>query len=219
MINIDSLYKSVQHFANKEQRGFISPSQFNDFVNRAVMESFMQKSQVFQSTQKISDDLRPFIKRVPLDVNSEGQVLYPEDYVHLSSIKYVKVTQVGKQTIKKPIELFPLDDNELGYRLNSRIVEPTKDYPVMVYYDGFIQVYPIDLQRVEITYLRKPVEAVWAFTIVNGRPAYDAANSVDVEFPFEVYNELMVKILSYVGINLREAALVQYAETKNQQGI
>lgn len=219
MINIDSLYRSVQHFANKEQRGFISPSQFNDFVNRAVMESFMQKSQVFQSTQKISDDLRPFIKRVPLDVNAEGQVLYPEDYVHLSSIKYVKVTQVGKQTVKKPIELIPLDDNELGYRLNSRIVEPTRDYPIMVYYDGFIQVYPIDLQRVELTYLRTPAQAVWAFTIVNGRPAYDAANSVDVEFPFEVYNELMVKILSYVGINLREAALVQYAETKNQQGI
>lgn len=219
MININDLYVSVRHFANKEQRGFISPTQFNDFAARAVMESFMQKSLVFQSSQKISDDLRPFIKAVTVDVDSEGKLPYPEDYVHLSSVKYIRVVQVGGKTKKIPVELIPVDDNEIGYRLNSSIVAPDKEFPIMAYYDTYIKVYPEDLKRVELTYLRQPVTPVWAFTTVNGRPVYDAANSVDIEFPKEMHNELMVKILSYVGINLREGELIQYAETKNQQGI
>jgi hypothetical protein len=134
-------------------------------------------------------------------------------------MKYVKVTQEGKKVKRKIVELIPVDDNEIGYRLNSRIVPPTRDFPIMAYYDGYMQVHPIDLQRVTMTYLREPLRPVWAFTLVNGRPVYDAANSVDVEFPFEVYNEIMVKILSYVGINLREGALMQYAEMKDQKGI
>lgn len=219
MININDFYKSVQSFANKEQRGFITPSEFNDYASRAVMESFMQKSMAYQSTQKISDDLRPFIKPVTLDVDAEGKVLYPTDYVHLSSVKYIKVTTVGKTTVKTPIELTPVDDNELAYRLNSRIVKPSKDYPILTYYDSYMKVFPIDLKRVELTYLRQPVTPFWASTTVNNRPVYDAANSVNIEFPFEVYNELLVKVLSYVGITLREGVLMQYAENKNQQGI
>lgn len=219
MLNINELYISVQNFANKEQRGFISPSQFNDFAYRAVMESFMQKSLVYQSTQKISDDLRPFIKPTTLDVDPQGRVLYPDDYVHMSSVKYVNVKQVDKKVVRKLVELIPVDDNELGYRLNSTIVPPSKDFPILVYYDEYMKVFPEDLLRVEVTYLREPIKPIWAFTLVNNRPVYDPDNSVDIEFPREMHNELMIKILSYVGINLREGVLMQYAEAKNQQGI
>lgn len=219
MLNINELYISVQNFANKEQRGFISPSQFNDFAYRAVMESFMQKSLVYQSTQKISDDLRPFIKPTTLDVDAQGRVLYPDDYVHMSSVKYVNVKQVNKQVVRKLVELIPVDDNELGYRLNSTIVPPSKDFPILVYYDEYMKVFPEDLLRVEVTYLREPIKPIWAFTLVNNRPVYDPDNSVDIEFPREMHNEIMIKILSYVGINLREGVLMQYAEAKNQQGI
>ena len=37
-INIDSVYKTVLSILNKEQRGFITPSQFNKVAEQAQLE-------------------------------------------------------------------------------------------------------------------------------------------------------------------------------------
>ena len=42
MINIDSVYQTVQALANKEQRGYITPQEFNLFVDQAVHDIFEQ---------------------------------------------------------------------------------------------------------------------------------------------------------------------------------
>ena len=42
MISIDTVYQRVLAFANKEQRGYITPQEFNLFANQAQMEIFEQ---------------------------------------------------------------------------------------------------------------------------------------------------------------------------------
>ena len=42
----------------------------------------------YQQTQKISDDLRMFIKRVMLPINSDGMMNHPDDYMHFSKATY-----------------------------------------------------------------------------------------------------------------------------------
>lgn len=217
MINVNEVYTTVQDLANKEQKGFIQPSRFNRLASQAVSHIFNRKFKGYQSTQEISDDLRPFIKLLELDVAVDGYVNYPEDYVNLSSIRYVKVTQSDGQVVKSPIEIEPKDDNELGYILNSRIVMPTKDFPVAFFYDNGIRVFPNDLQRVELTYLRQPTTPLWAFTTVNNRPVYNADDSVDFEFGYSMFSEVVVEILSYIGVTLREAEVTQYAQVKSQE--
>ena len=41
-INIDTVYQTVQALANKEQRGYITPQEFNIFANQAQMDIFEQ---------------------------------------------------------------------------------------------------------------------------------------------------------------------------------
>ena len=41
-INIDTVYQTVQALANKEQRGYITPQEFNLFANQAQMDIFEQ---------------------------------------------------------------------------------------------------------------------------------------------------------------------------------
>ena len=41
-INIDTVYQRVLAIANKEQRGYITPQEFNLFANQAQMEIFEQ---------------------------------------------------------------------------------------------------------------------------------------------------------------------------------
>ena len=38
MVNIDTIYQRVLAVANKEQRGYITPQEFNLFANQAQMD-------------------------------------------------------------------------------------------------------------------------------------------------------------------------------------
>ena len=42
MVNIDTVYQKVLALANKEQRGYITPQEFNLFADQAQMEIFEQ---------------------------------------------------------------------------------------------------------------------------------------------------------------------------------
>ena len=78
MINVNELYEFVQFVSNKEQSGYVKPSEFNLAIDRAQMQLFMERYNnpaeyqpgrpvprvAYQQTQKISDDLRPFIKKI-----------------------------------------------------------------------------------------------------------------------------------------------------------
>lgn len=234
MVNIDELYRTVQFFANKEQSGFIKPSEFNLLADRAQMEIFMKKfgnpqeytpnapfpRYSYQETQKITDDLRVFITRVTLTANF-GQIDYPDDYVHFSSAMSVRMEPISgtNNFIPRNIEIQVADDSELGYMLGSAIVFPEPDYPIMVFYDNYMQIYPIETEMVHFTYLRRPQVPNWAYTLVNNRPVYNPGASVNIEFPDETLNEIAARILSYVGINLREPQLIQYSEMQKDKGI
>ena len=41
-VNIDTVYQKVLAIANKEQRGYITPQEFNLFANQAQMDIFEQ---------------------------------------------------------------------------------------------------------------------------------------------------------------------------------
>lgn len=228
-MTIDTAYEFVKDLANKEQKGFIPSATFNRYAERAQMEVFMQRYGnpreyqpgrpipriTYSSTQKIHDDLRPFIRKIVLHLDRLGRASYPEDYIHLSSIRYT-VTKNGRHE-QVAVKVTP--DDRLAYRLSSRLVAPTKEYPICAMFDHYIQFYPENLVGINFTYLRQPMVPKWAFTIVNNREVYDAGNSLDWEFRDQVHNEICMKILSYIGIHLREGDLLQYAELKNQQGI
>ena len=42
MVNIDNVYQKVLSLSNKEQRGYVTPQEFNLFANQAQLEIFEQ---------------------------------------------------------------------------------------------------------------------------------------------------------------------------------
>ena len=42
MVRVDDVYQKVLALANKEQRGYITPQEFNLFANQAQMDIFEQ---------------------------------------------------------------------------------------------------------------------------------------------------------------------------------
>ena len=254
-INIDDLYRFVQFISNKEQSGFVKPSEFNIAVESAQMQFFMERYNnpaeyqpgrpipriAYQQTQKISDDLRMFIKRVMLPINADGMMNYPEDYVHFSKATYKYLSEIdlddssanagcvdcssavsgqsATSTVEKIVGVKPVDDGELNKLLSSSIVAPTLDYPILAFFEDGIQYYPKTLSSVELTYLHRPAVPFWDFTLVNQRPVYAPGSSTDFEWSEQVFNEIAIRILAFVGVNLREPELAQYSEGKRQTGI
>lgn len=230
-MNIDEVYKFVQYISNKNQSGFLTPKDFNLSINRALTEWVMKRynnvvsknNQGWEKNQKISDDLRFLIVRDQIiQVDYEGVFDIPNDYLHLDNLSYNYVYEQDGRTLSemKPIDI--VRSSELSNFLSSKIYKrkiDSKEYAIACMYSDFIQVYPKNVQRVSMTYLRKPIEAKWAFTVQNRKPVYDSVNSVDIEAPDEAMNEIVMMCCSYLGMNLREAELVQYSETLKSQGV
>ena len=238
MIDINELYQFIQFTTNKEQSGYIKPSEFNLAVDRAQMQLFMERygnpaeyqpgrpvpRVAYQQTQKISDDLRPFIKKIYQPLNN-GKFLWSDisDYMHLSSLRarYYKINnQTGNSEIRHSgVKI--VDDSELSNYLDSSIVNPTQEYPIAAIYNGYVQVYPENLDGIEVTYLSRPIKPEWAWTVNQslGIPEYDDANSTNLNWSDELFNEIAIRVLSFMGVNLKDNTITQYSELKKQQGI
>lgn len=138
-------------------------------------------------------------------------------YLHWAALYNYYV--IPGTNIPEEREIEMIRSNEWGKRVNSRINEPTNKRPVAELRDTYIQIMPVTVSFMRFEYLRHPIKPLWASTIVNNRPVYDAANSVDMDAPKEAENELAVIALSYLGINMREADLIQYAEAMKEKGV
>lgn len=232
-MDINKVYDFLKYLADKDQSGNITPKEFNSSLERAFSEWVMkrynninddsQNKQGWQKNQKITDDLKFLLVRNEVSsIGSDGKLAFPEDYLHISSLVYNFKYQENGDTVVVPNDVDIVDDNEIASFLGSSIYAKrikAKKYVIAAFYSDHLQIYPKNIGVVDFTYLRKPITPFWAFTLVNGRPVYDSVNSVDLEAPDEVVNEIVMMCASYLGINLREPQLVQYAETMKQQGV
>ena len=61
-----------------------------------------------------------------------------------------------------------------------------------------------------LTYIKKPASPTWSFTTVNNIEIYNASNSTQLTLPESTHKEIAHRILSYLGVALREATIVEY---------
>lgn len=232
-MDINKVYTFLQFLADKDQSGNITPKEFNLSMPRAYTECIMkrynntndksQNKQGWQKNQKITDDLRFLLVRNNVStIGADGKLFLPKNYLHLSSLVYNYKFEEDGNTVVIPNDIDIVDDNEIAEFRGSSIYSKrikAKKYVIAAFYSDHIQIYPENIGVVDFTYLRKPIEPFWAFTLENGRPVYDPVNSIDLEAPEELANEIVMMCASYLGINLREPQLIQYAETMKQQGV
>jgi hypothetical protein len=61
---------------------------------------------------------------------------------------------------------------------------------------------------------------VWGYTLdINDNPIFDPSSSVDIDLPEILLNDISRIIIGYMGINIRENDLIQYAELAKTKGI
>mgnify|MGYP003118421923 FL=1 len=219
-MTIDEVYKFVQFMANKEQRGYIKPSEFNMLAKRAQLDVIKEKVGKpspaagvigYKETAQLSDELYP-VTVFESNLTVSGDLFsFPADYLHFVSLWY------GGESV----EMISL--GELYERRGSSLVFPSANYPVGVIEANGVRVFTDTLGASDTTftarlnYIKKPSDPNWAYTTVNNIEIYNSSNAVQLTLADSTHKEIANRILGYIGVNLRESDIITYSESKNQE--
>jgi len=220
-VNIDTVYQRVLALANKEQRGYITPQEFNLFANHAQMEIFEQyfydlnqflKAPGNNTSHSDVDDMLyeklQFLERVD-DVSTIGA--YASNSLGLKILpNYVyRVNKVSFNNADCEI-LNTKDFNNL--KNGGPLITPTAQRPVVnISNSQAISCLGFPVPT-EIIYFKIPIKAQWAYVIVNEKPLWNPALSVNFELHPSEEVELVYKILKLAGINVKSPEVVQVAQ-------
>jgi hypothetical protein len=169
----------------------------------------------WQVSRENTDALRAFLvpnKNYTVNTNT-GQMTYPSGFVSLSRIGYFN----SVTSRQRPIE--EVMDSEVDDRLGNPITAPEKEYPIVCYYNTYLQFYPVDLLNVNMSFMRLPATPVYAVKQLNGIDVYDPDNSTEFEWPERFHSDLLRMLIGYLAISLKDANLTQFNEVKKQQGV
>ena len=223
---IDSVRNTVLSIISKDNRGYITPFEFNLFAKQAQMEIFedyiytysnaMNKqnarlngvgySNIVRKAEEVLDMFRPD----PLALTYAVSIFpLPSDLYLTQTVIYNDAVEVDKA----PSNILNL--------LTSNMTSPTAQYPVYTQSNNSIKVYPSTIvSDITLDYLRTPVDPKWTwFGLSDGAPMFDqgALDYQDFELPIADEPKLVVKILQYAGISIREADIAQAAASEEAQ--
>ena len=116
-------------------------------------------------------------------------------------------------------ELERVTRGELYHLLSSNLTKPTEHYPVYLYEDNKLYVYPTTITSgIACDYIKKPVEPIWNFILGTGNSyVYNSATSVNFEIHETEQTELILKILLYAGVVVKDPQIVQVAASQVAQ--
>jgi hypothetical protein len=224
MVSIDTVYQRVLALANKEQRGYITPQEFNLFANQAQMDIFEQYFYDINQFGRRPGDNKPHsdpleILEDKLDIFYSKLALSGSDNIFNFPDAYyrpvVAVTSDG-------VEIQKLSLKEAIQASQAPLTSPTVKRPI--YYlntSNQINIIPDTITSGTFYYYRKPAKVEWAHnaTLINGVAMYDGTNSVDFELHDSEEVNLVIKTLGLAGIALKDPSLYQIGTAEDNKNI
>jgi len=244
MASVNQVYNTLKDLANKDQRGFVTPTVFNNFAPVAqakIFNDLFQQLNVaknmklrgldvqrhLSAMKQIEEDLSTFSKTETVS-QANGTFAKPDDLAKIISLR-TSGTYVFGTTTSTTIDVM-YDEEKLEYILQSDLSKPSDSSPVALLSD-VIEVFPTTVKKIKIRYYKQP-EGVnptsgartasmpkfgYDQALPGGKEVYLAANSVDFELPDHYVPKLVIEIGKMVGINLRDEAVIAYGAQQQAQ--
>ena len=241
MVNINNVYQTVLVLANKDNRGYITPEEFNRLANQTqneIFEAYFMRQASYEGGVAIQSDfsdpvlngsekINAFFKTGNL-TKTNGIFTYPED------LRSLGVISVNGSVADKA------SNEEAKYINLSPLTHPVASQPIYTLSATGVVVYPSTVTTgVSADYLTKPLRPKWGYVMptaaqiaagVPNEPIYDPtvfdpatdshdtpAKSYNFDLHGSEFNELVVTILSYAGVVIKQADVTQFAGAKEVQ--
>lgn len=228
-VSVNTVYRAVLTILNREQRGHLTPEQFNRLAKQAQLEllekSFYDynrqltkrniqgvNSEYGDIAENIKEKIDAFAKEASLSFTT-GVASNPDDLY--------RIVQVFTDS-DRDIEVEKIKKSELTYLNASPLTKPTSEYPVYFQEAGNIKIFPTSITSASIDYIKTPAAPLWNSDAgTNNSRVFrstTAASNPSVDFTLHPSEEpnVIIKILSYVGIIIKDPSIVQVA-TQQQE--
>jgi len=214
-VNIDTVYQKVLALANKEQRGYITPQEFNLFAGHAQMEiidqyfyDINQFSRIPGNSTEYSDMLGLLDEKLSVLKGFHNANVFSGS-VNLPNLP-IDLYKIGT-VIYNNIEIEEVNKNELLNINKSPLAKPTLSRPIYVNTHSGLEIYPQSIRSIDMTYIKKPTNPNWDYIVVNEKALYNPANSTNFQLHSTEEPELVHRILALAGIAIEKPQLTQMA--------
>jgi hypothetical protein len=226
-VSVDSVYQKVLALANKEQRGYITPLEFNLFANQAQLAIF---EQYFY-------DLNQF-KRQPADKPSTS------DIVELIENKLTEFTTIqsviGGTTFPSNYRIGRIFANPTGFEQEPRLVSYNELKNIrgsffhrmeltenVVYVESSANGKDIEVwdelgmmtANVTCEVISIPYKVEWGYDVIAEKALYNATRSINFGLHASEEPSLVIAILKLAGITLNKPGLIQAASQEEANTI
>jgi hypothetical protein len=241
-VNINNVYTRVQSIANKEQRGYLTPIEYNRFANQAQLEIF---EQYFY-------DLDQYLRRPGNDTRHADAVTILQEKIALFE---VFETNLGNYNsgYDLPAALHKLSTVELSHSTDntgasyyevegitkkdwrlirtSNILLPTDAQPVYIREGNKLKVYKGKAttpffeeltinEAITVDYIKQPASVNWAYYLdANNDALYNATGSTNFELHGSEEPNLVIKILELAGLAMKSSDVYQVGDKENIEDI
>tara|TARA_R110002096_G_scaffold39259_1_gene107596 strand:- start:415 stop:1155 length:741 start_codon:yes stop_codon:yes gene_type:complete len=231
-ISVDTIYQRVLTLANKEQRGYITPQEFNLLANQAQMSIF--ESYFYAKNQR--DRAEP-ARTNEVDESDIGELLGAklnifrsvEEVAANGGVEDTFPTTVGVSGVQ--IDVFQtgrvfrngrvarkVSINEFNLMASS-IRHNAASNNEAIYTDSIVTGRDILIRSggaiigtgVTVECFRVPVTANWAYVVVSDVALYNSSVSTDFELHRSEEDTLTYSILALAGIVINKSGLAQTA--------
>lgn len=239
---INSVRNTVLAVLNKNNYGYLSPGDFNLFAKQAQLEIFtgyfeQYNDRINRENNRLSGtdyaDIRrnieenlevffqvdnlPHVEDNIFELPTTANLGY--DYFFLNKLLcYTPID--GGRTLQGEAE--KVSNGKINMLINSSLTAPTNKFPAYVIQGNIVKVYPDTFNAdnsVECYYFRYPKDPKWTYRVFgNGEPIFDPSQNDYQDFEVRPEDEvnLIIKILQYAGISIRETEVYQFAKVEEQ---
>jgi hypothetical protein len=242
---INSVRNTVLSILNKNNYGYISPSDFNLFAKQAQLEIFEEYFSDYNKVlnlenarvsgtdyadqkKALEEAIETFSTTSTLTQFASATNRFYLPSVTTTGFDYFMLNKVlcydasGASRVFKG-EAEKVTHGKITMLVNSNLTAPTEDYPAYTQQGSILTVYPSTINlanEVDAVYFRYPKDPKWTYiSVTNGDPVFDQSQSdyQDFEVPIEDEIKLVSKILQYAGMSIREIDAVQFGGSEEQK--
>jgi hypothetical protein len=242
---INSVRNTVLSILNKNNYGYLSPSDFNLFAKQAQMEIFeeyfsqynkiindenVRKSgtEYADSKKTLEEAIETFSVTSTLTQVSASSNRYFLPSITTTGFDYfmiVKILCYSASGLSRSYlgEAEKVSHSKITLLENSNLTSPSRKYPAYSQQDGILTVIPSSINQpaaVDANYIRYPKDPKWTFiSLSGGEPIFNQSQPdfQDFELPLEDEYRLVIKILQYAGLSIREIPVVQFGGLEEEK--
>ena len=186
-INVNEVYKTALLILNKEQRGYVTPNEFNKIATQVQLQMFEnyaeelnQQLRVPQADSDYSDRIMNTDEKLSIfksfgDATYDNTTTPTTPYYTLPTDLYRLGTVVYTGLNNSEVELQRLQRHDFYNIQKSLLTASTKYFPTYLYENERIYVKPDSINSgVSVNYLRKPKDPRWGYSVGSlGQYIYD----------------------------------------------